>query len=619
MRLPCPLSELRRSASRVLTEHLGNPTDRGANVKRSRSVLLLTGLAAGALIGSAATADAGLPATATPVSVSSGAVHSGVDASVKQYGAIGGKIKSVATGGNISGAAVYAYSGSAVKGLDFSDASGNYQINGLAGGAYKVCVSTGSTSGGGSTTGYLSRCYKTVAWNGHSAPPSAAAAVTVTAGNKKSNINVSLPSGAAISGKVKNAGGTGLEDASVLAKNRNTGQVFFAQTNSTGAYKLTGLTAASSGYSVCFDGTAVSNSGATGYLDRCWKNVGWSGSGFPSGATKVTVALGKTHTGIGATLPRGGAISGVVKDANTGALLPYVSIAVFNSSGKILRYASTNNKGQYTAKSLPAATKDYVCAYPFSTSTATLAKSYRGRCYKNVAWSGGKLPTGPTGVKVTIGSVHKGISLSLPKTTAKLGSIAGTIKSAGTGNPVIQFGSVTAYTSGGTYVTSTSTNASGAYKLTGLKANSTGYVVCATAQYGFATTTPPTKWAPHCYQNANWDGSNKVPAAAMRVPLSAGQAKGNINITLPIGGGISGNVTVFGSANPASVQVEIYNATTHRWVTSTYTFGNPYEVDGLAGGYSYIVCFDGRYNTSGTTPYGSVPQCFNNVAWNGSA
>lgn len=590
-------------------------------MKKRSALLWASALAAGVLVGPASAAEASLPPGTTPVAVSSGAVHSGIDAAVRQYGAISGNIKSVAPSGGITTAVVYAYSGSAVAGTGFSDANGNYQINTLPTGSYKVCVNGAYASGGGSSTGYLSRCYKTAAWSGVGGPPSNAVAVSVTAGSKTSGINVSLPSAAAISGKVANAGGTGLNGVSVLAKNRDTGQYSYGNTNSTGSYKITGLAASSSGYTVCFDGSAVA--GSTGYLDRCWKNIPWDGGALPSTATKVSVALGSTHAGIGATLARGGAIAGIVRDANTGSGLPGASVGVFNSSGKLLRSGGTDSSGAYTVKSLPAASKDFVCVYPFSTSTPTVLKKYKGRCYKTAAWSGGKLPSsGLTGVSVTQGSVHGKINFALPKTTTALGSIAGTIKSGTSGTPAIQGASVSVYTASGGFVNSATTDNSGAYKVTGLKANATGYVVCAEATYVFTPTPPATGWAPHCFANANWDGSSTIPAAATKVPLSAGQNKTGINVTLPVGGAVSGTVTVRPSTNGASVSVKIFNANTHQYVTSgsssSYSSGS-YQVTGLAGGYSYIVCFDGRYYTyDAATPYGTMPQCYNNVPWDGN-
>jgi hypothetical protein len=584
---------------------------------RRRFVLSsVAALLAGVIVGVPGLATASLPSSGTtPVPVTAGNQAGGIDAHLKQLGAIGGKITSVAGGTAVTDALVSVYTASGTASFfDVSDGTGHYQVNGLKPGTYKVCVSGQGATGGGSATGYLSRCWKTAAWNGHSAPPTGAIGVSVTAATLTPNINVALPTAAAIAGRVTNSAGTALKFVQVVARNRNSGFTFYTSTATNGSYKLRGLPAASKGYTVCFNAAGVSAS--TGYLNECWNNVAWGTGAYPSTAKAVSVQIGKTHANINASLSRGGAIAGNVTDAKSGKALGYASVAVYTTSGRVAGYASANSTGHYTAKSLRAG-KYYVCAYPFSKSTATAETDYKGKCFKNVAWSGHALPTsGLTAVAVHTGQTHTGVNLALGKTVIPLGSVAGTILSGVDGTTPIQSAQVTVYRTNGSSAGFATTSATGAYKITGLRANSTGYVVCALAPYGFTISGSPTYgWAPHCYNNRNWDGSSTVPTAD-KFPLSAGQQKSGINVTLPVGGSIAGAASVFGTANDAEAFVSVYNATTHKQVASGFANG-PYAVSSLAGGYSYIVCFDGRFLAFGNTPYGSAPQCYPDVPWNG--
>jgi hypothetical protein len=590
-------------------------------MKRMLSTLCVPVLVTGSVVATAVPANAGLPSGTTPVPVTSGVVTTGIDASVVPLGAITGKITSVATGGAVDEAEVLAigkYGRVLTRTYSGEGSRGSYVLRGLApGDGYRVCVLGRSGRGGGSVTGYLSQCYQSDAWAGRGAPPADAQPVSVSAGATTTGIDVALPDAAAIAGTVSNRGGLALAHVEVLAVNRSTGERFRDGTNRAGRYRVRSLTPAADGYTVCFAGQGVRS--PTGYLDECWKNQPWSGRRIPTDTMPVSVRLGRTHSGISPVLAAAGAIAGRLTDAVTGDPV-FGGIAVFRSSGRLVAKAYTGLTGHYVAKGLRAARRDYVCADGEFLSPTT---RYQGKCYRNVAWSGSSLPdSGLTGVGVRLGEVHHGISLALRRKTVTrptTGSITGVITSGVDDVTPLRRAIVIVYGARGAFAGYATTSASGAYTVGGLRPNSTGYIVCARADAVSAPTPPTGGWAPHCFRDATWDGGNRLPGSAVKVALTAGQAKVGIDITLPVGGAIAGHVTVSGTTDLAPVMVQVFNSISGQWVSAGGTRSDgSYKIRGLTPG-SYTVCFDGRLWTDPPTPFGSQPQCYDNVRWNAPA
>src|SRR4051794_35364623 len=198
-----------------------------------------------------APASAGLPSGTTPVTVTAGVVTTGIDAHVRQLGAISGKITSVARGEAVGGAEVWAIGphGGYTSQVGTTLAhDGRYLLRGLTPGRrYRVCVIGRWARGGGSVTGYLSRCYTSAAWSGDGSPPASAHPVTVTSGMRTTRVDVALPSAASIAGTVRSSAGTALAHVRIMAKNRSAGPWLYGSTDRTGHYRLTGLTATADG------------------------------------------------------------------------------------------------------------------------------------------------------------------------------------------------------------------------------------------------------------------------------------------------------------------------------------------------------------------------------------
>lgn len=571
---------------------------------------------AGAVFGVAGSADSKPPASSKPVPVTAGAATRNVDAALTEAASIAGHVTSASTHKPIGSALVLAFdSAGHSAGLPvMTGPDGSYQLKALRASStgYAVCINAYSATGGGVTSGYLNRCYKTAAWNG-GAVPKGVTRVGVAAGQDVTGINVALPSGAAISGKLTSTAGAALDSVYVQLRNRATGARFFALTGKSGAYVAKSLTPSSTGYQVCFDGRGSTTASPRGFLAQCFKNVSWTGGTMPSKATAVSVSAGKTHTGINGRLAGGGAVAGRVTDSRSGAAVPHATVSVRSSSGAVLGSTQTDSKGRYTVKGLWSSSSDRVCVSPARISATT---TYGGRCYKNVAWTGGKLPKGTTAVSVKVGRTTANVNLRPVRSTVVLGSIAGTITEKAGGQP-LQYATVHVFTTSGVDAGSETTDAAGHYKVTGLRPSSTGYVVCSEPPlFSITTPMPEMGWAPRCFADVAWTGGS-IPAAAKRLALAAGQNRTGVDIALQPGGGISGTVTAAGAGTAVSSIVSVYTPDGHLVATG---FSSPsdgsYAVNNLGPlSPGYVVCFDGRF-TGGNKAY--LPECYDNQPWSGN-
>jgi hypothetical protein len=563
--------------------------------------------AAAAALAITGTAQAGLPSGVGHVTVTQGTTTQNIDGHLHAAGAIHGVVKSGST--VLTSASASAYKNGQFVRSGFQFGSGGYTIPGLSTGKYKVCVNSFSIFGGPSKTGYTGRCYKTAAFN-NTTPPSSATDVKVTAGKTTNNININVPKGAAVSGKVKTPGGSALPFVTVTAHNRSNGQSYVGITLKNGTYKITGLSSSAKGYTVCANPVGVQK--GTGYRPRCYKKTAWNGTTFPSSATKVSVSAGHTHTGVNITVPVGGAVSGTVK-STAGKALKGIGVLAYSKGGKFLSSAATNGKGKYKIRGLAASKTDRICAAPSQPSPSV---RYDGKCWKNASWKGLKLPSGANSVRVRTGHTHTGISFKLKKHTIKLGSIAGKITESASSSP-LQNAYVEVFTKSGNFVNSTSTSSTGAYLVKNLVAGT--YVVCTLPSSAFSgsVSTPDTGWAPRCYKTAAWKGG-ALPSGATKFALSAGQHKTGVNIAVHVGGAISGTTFQGGGSTPATgITVDLFTAggaflksTSSGFGDGTYTFTGLVPASG-----GYVVCFDGRNAFAGT---GYLPQCYNNKAWSGT-
>lgn len=216
-------------------------------------------------------------------------------------------------------------------GFATTEASGKYEVTGLAAGSYRVefVPSHGSI--------YASQFY-----SGKSSFPEATP-VLVEEAKATTGINAELHEGGTISGTVTNTSKAGLEHIEVIVY-RTEGKEFVGEstnTNGHGEYTVTGLLKGS--YKVEF---------LPGH-ESVYALQFYSGKSSFSEATEVLVEEGKTHSGVDAELQEGGKISGRVTDVYTHKPLANVNVLAYKTSGggeEVLEenYAKTNANGEYT-------------------------------------------------------------------------------------------------------------------------------------------------------------------------------------------------------------------------------------------------------------------------------
>ena len=552
-----------------------------------------------------------LPAGATPVLVTAGDTAT-VNAQLDSGASISGTIGFAGDEGRAFGK-VDVYDGSTLVRTVYYGHD-HYTVGGLPPSAtgYTVCGDA-AAYGIPRPTGLLARCYKTALYDGHAAPANATK-IPLADGEQRAGVDITMPEGAAISGKVVDTSGTGLSGVDIIAKNLNTGARYRSGTNYVGLYSLAALPpAGGKGYAVC--ALPHTHAWPTGVRPRCWKNVAWGGGAIPSGATAVSVAAGRTHVGIRITLPPAAAISGKITDAATGHPIANEGVEAFSATGAKLADVLTNSAGYYRLTGLPASSTIRVCANPSGI--------HRGKCWKFVTWSGGALPWGTRPISTTVGRIHTGINLALGRTTVSpppaAGSVAGTVTDSTSHDPV-KDAYVLLFNGHDGWIAATGTDATGQYSFTNVTPDSTGYLVCVLplSFVGSASTASPDPgWAPRCHADAAWDGGLDLPSDSMRVPVGAGQHRTGVDIALHPGGTITGTVTDDADTPKplGGVDVYLYTSSGDYLTYATTSSDGSYSFTGLlpAPSAGYRVCFDGRDATGSVGGY--VPECWDNQTW----
>ena len=343
----------------------------------------------------------------------------------------------------------------------------------------------------------------------------------------------------AISGFVRDTGGAPIPDASIAARDYNTGYwVAGSQSESDGSYVLEGLPA----------GTYRVQAGAySAYLSEYY----YEASNQP-GATPVAVSSAQQTGNIDFTLALGGSVSGFVYDANDAPISAAYVQVTDNTIGNWAGSANTGSDGSYKVWGLP--TGNYVVrasAYPYVT------EYYQEAATREQA----------TPVPVTLSQEASGINFTL----ALGGSISGFVYDADDAPISGVYVRVTDNTTGN-WAGSANTGSDGSYKVRGLPTGN--YVVRASA-YPYVT---------EYYQDA------ATREQATPVPVTVSQETGGIDFTLdPSHGSISGYVTDSQDNPIAGASIEVTDNVTGRGVGCAHTSDDgSYEVVGLPSG-NYVV------------------------------
>jgi len=410
-----------------------------------------------------------------------------------------------------------------------TNTSGNYSIQGLATGSYKVNFDTYSAG------------YYVGEWYNDKTSSSAADLISVTAGETTSGIDAILTLGGAISGLVTDVSNPpqGIANVYVSVYDLNNVQIRSASTNTSGNYSVQGVPAGT--YKVYFGTWNAGN-----YVSEWYDNV----ASFNE-ATSVSVTAGATTADINAQLAGGGIISGQVTNlSNPPQGIANVYVSVYDLNNVQIRSASTNTSGNYSVQGV--ATGSYKIY--FDTSSAGY---YVGEWYNDKT----------SFIEATLVSVTASATTSVNAQLASGGIISGLVKNiSDTGIFNVQVG---IYDLNNIWIRSASTNTSGNYSVQGVPAG--------TYKVYFGT------WNAGNYVSEWYDNVASFNEATS-VSVTAGATTADINAQLAGGGIISGHVKNSSNAGIANVNVNIYDLNYYS-IRSGQTDGSGnYSVQGVPGG-----------------------------------
>jgi molybdopterin-binding protein len=445
---------------------------------------------------------------------------------------IAGTIRDSA-GAVLPDANIFAF-GTTASAFGSTDSTGKYKVQGLNPGSYSILVSAPSTKN-------LVDGYYTTA-NANHFTPLAASATKVTVGPNKTGIDVKLPTGLTISGKITNTGGTALAGVEVFVSGTSYDG---ATTSSTGTYQLKGLAAGT--YKMSVYAPDDSNY-LSGYYTTANANRFTIAYASASG-----IVIGPSKTGVNVKLPTGYTISGTITNTS-GA--PLEDVAVQPSSTTYSgRAAFTDPTGKYTIKGLAAAT--YKLALSPSSDSAYMDGYYTTSNTNHFT----SQISGASGV--VVGPSKTGISAKIVTGRTISGKITNTA-----GTP-LEFATVSASNLG--HDRSAYTDASGNYTIRGL--SSASQILQIQPPYGDNLMT-----GYYTASNSNRFTSVESGATALVVPPSLT----GINVKVPAGYKISGKITGPGGVALGNAGIYAYKSSYSGYANSAAD--GTYTVNGLGSG-----------------------------------
>jgi protocatechuate 3,4-dioxygenase beta subunit len=514
-------------------------------------------------------------------------------------------------GNPIAGVSVSASSTSGGYGSAQTAADGTYKVDGLAAGSYTLQFSKWRSS-------YVSR------YLGGTSSAQGATVLTVAAGDALANKDMTLPTGASISGTVRDSSGKPLAGATIQAESLADGwAVSHATSGADGTYTVAGLEAGE--YLVSF---SEKSSTPEYWDDKTWAT-----------AESITVTLGQKVVGIDSMLTVGASIAGVVRDAQGAPIQGVYVVAV----GPTRSSAQTGPDGAYVLSGLPAGS--YKVSYRAGVTNSALATQWwQGKWQQSVADSisvtSGQAVTGKnivmvagatlsgiirgaggapisgatvsldqrsplfpnqvgyvttsangsytiTGLSpgtyymrvnnlgsqiVTIGSTAKSVTQDATLDGGG-GSISGIVTSASTATPLSV--SVGAYTADGTLVGSTQSDPQGKYVLSNLPVGNI-YLYFSTHIKFFDRCGGGAADGGYPSGNA-WFGGAGSLASSTAIVSSPGSNVTNANIALKNGRSVSGKVRDSSGKAVAGVLVMLWQQVGVNWVMGDFTTS---EADG---------------------------------------
>jgi hypothetical protein len=349
-----------------------------------------------------------------------------------------------------------------------------------------------------------------------------------------------------ISGNVKGEGSpaVNIAGATVSLYDDYNELVTTATTNASGNYTLSSLEP-NYYYTVRFS--------APGYVSEWWDDVSyrWNSSSIPVDSDSTT--------GVDAVLTLDSEVSGTVTDVASGDPIEGAKVYALDESnnctdndGDVYDYcafAVTDSNGHFTISGLGA--NDYNLYY----TADGYVSMWKGNFHRQ--WKSDLVS-----VEHNDSSSGNDIALGVPAT------ITGTVIRSSDSSPV-EDARVSAYTSAGEFISSTSTDASGEYSLTGLAAD--------TYKIEVDTDGLVTQW---------WSSKSRL-GSATKVTVVGGETSPGKDFVLDAGSTIEGTISTSEGVVP-NAQVSVLDRKRGYAATATTDSLGHYSVSGLKAG-SYIV------------------------------
>jgi 5-hydroxyisourate hydrolase-like protein (transthyretin family) len=463
---------------------------------------------------------------------------SGVDQAAGPYelhlgfgGEISGTVTSAENGASLAGGVVRVWNsdGYYVRSASTGD-SGEYSAGGLDADAYFLSTRY--------FEGFFDELYDDLPCPEGSCEVTDGTAVPVVSNSTVEDIDFALDEGGAVTGTVTDAvtgepvTGVRIEIWDDEGGNYPAGADY---TDEHGDYRVGGLVA----------GTYFASAESSGHRSELYDDIPCLGEipydCDPATGTPIAVRNPQTTAGIDFALERLGTIAGTVTDAGTGEPLAGVRVAILSPGGYRVGYDYTGEDGTYLVGGLP----------PGTYLAVAESYSHEDELYDDVPCPGG-LPYGDcdpadgTPLTVELNTEISGIDFALDR----LGSIAGTLTDAVTGEPIAGIW-VEVHTVSGSWVGADATDDAGHYLVGNLDPDD--YLVAADPYGGYL---------PELYDDVPCpDGIfyGCDPADGTPVAVALDTTTGSIDFTLDRLGSIAGTATDAATGEPRDgVRMEIY-------------------------------------------------------------
>jgi hypothetical protein len=379
--------------------------------------------------------------TGTLVPVTSGAVTSAIDFGLDAGGAVSGRVTGADSGlGVPTYVDVYDAAGG-LAALAYVEDDGHYFAGGLLPGSH-FAVAEGNGL-------YLAQLYQGLPCPGGTCDPTAGTPIPAVKNVVTTGIDFALSRGGQIAGQVVDqASGAPVERVDVLVYGNGGSITAYSPTGSDGRFSTqVGLETGT--YFALADPEerphlAVLYKGLPCFDRQC----------DPTGGTPIAVTAGTTTANVDFALPRGGSISGRVRDATTGAGV-VAGVNLRDARGYNTAWTSTDGNGDYALVGLPAGSY-FVQALPDRPYLGLLFDGLP--CYRMTCD-----PTAGTPVSVSLGVATSGIDFALPRG----GTVTGSVLADTTGAPIAN-ADVVIHDSTGVPLADAYTDALGSYAFTGI-------------------------------------------------------------------------------------------------------------------------------------------------------